>query len=75
MRNALFIIVIGLFSSMTYQGNYEVTKASAEVNKHHGIYIFTDSTPLSEYEVLGSIKKGLSWSKIKLISHVYTVVE
>ena len=36
--------------------SYDVKKSTAEVNQIQGIFIFTNSKPLSEYEYLGSIK-------------------
>jgi hypothetical protein len=34
----------------------EIKKASAEANQYQGVYVFTDSKPVSEYKYLGSVK-------------------
>ena len=36
--------------------SYEPTKATGEVEQMQGLYIFTDSKPVSEYEYLGTVK-------------------
>jgi hypothetical protein len=35
---------------------YEPTKATSEVEQMQGLYIFTDSKPVLEYEYLGTVK-------------------
>ncbi len=35
---------------------FEATKGTAEVNQIQGLYIFTDSKPVKEYEYLGTVK-------------------
>jgi hypothetical protein len=36
--------------------NYEPKKSTAEVEQQEGIYIFTDSKPVKDYDYLGTIK-------------------
>ena len=40
--------------------NYEPKKATAEVEQMQGLYIFTDSKPVLEYEYLGTVKAAIS---------------
>lgn len=41
---------------------YEVKKSTAEVSQVQGLYIFTDSTPVSEYEYLGTVNASIGMS-------------
>jgi hypothetical protein len=40
-----------------------ISKDQAKVNRESGLYIFLESQPLADYEVLGMVKKtGLVWN-------------
>lgn len=53
------IAITGLFS---FKMMYEPKKNTAEVDQVQGIYVFTDSKPISEYDYIGSVKSGMSFS-------------
>lgn len=62
MKNLIKGILIGLslvllvaFAAI----NYEPKKATAEVEQMQGLYIFTDSKPVLEYEYLGTVKSTI----------------
>lgn len=64
MRNIIttticILIMVGLLGFNTIKFNYEVRKNTAEVNKIEGLYIFTDSEPVSDYEYLGTVKTNI----------------
>lgn len=40
---------------------YEPKKATGEVDQMQGLYIFTDSKPVLEYEYLGTVKAAFAW--------------
>lgn len=50
---ALLVVAIGVVS-FTQQN----PKALAEVQQMQGLYVFTDSKPLAEYEYMGTVKTG-----------------
>lgn len=59
MKKTILGVLIGFtitatlgFTYMTY----EPSKASAEVEQMQGLYIFTDSKPILEYDYLGTVK-------------------
>lgn len=59
MKNILYGIMIGIILiTLVSAGieNYQVRKSTAEVKKVLGLYIFTDSEPVMEYDILGEIK-------------------
>ena len=59
MKKTLLGIFIGLSLTLTVAfkvANYEVRKNTAEVNQMQGLWIFTDSRPVQEYNYLGSVK-------------------
>lgn len=41
-----------------FKVNYDLKNSSAEVNQVEGLYIFTDSKPVKEYEYLGTVKSN-----------------
>jgi hypothetical protein len=41
---------------------YDVRKSTADVDQVEGMYIFTDSKPVAEYDFLGSVKASFSMS-------------
>ena len=56
-------IILGSLEGMTLTtlvaftvANYEPKKATGEVEQMQGLYIFTDSKPVLEYEYLGTVK-------------------
>ena len=56
------IIGVGLTSLVSFTLiNYEPKKSTAEVEQMQGVYIFTDSKPVSEYEYLGTVKSTFGW--------------
>ena len=59
MKKLILGIIIGVsFTALIGAGieNYVVSKKTAEVEFKSGLYIFTDSKPVKEYDYLGSIK-------------------
>ena len=40
----------------------EIRKDLAIVNRMENLYVFTDSTPVTEYEYLGTVKVSVVWS-------------
>lgn len=51
------LIGISLTSLVAFTvANYEPKKATGEVEQMQGLYIFTDSKPVLEYEYLGTVK-------------------
>jgi hypothetical protein len=38
--------------------NYIPNESTAEVNKHDDFYVFTDSQPITPYDVLGEVELG-----------------
>ena len=51
------LIGISLTSLVAFTvANYEPKKATGEVEQMEGLYIFTDSKPVLEYEYLGTVK-------------------
>ena len=64
MKKIMLGTLIGL--SMTSlvaftAANYEPKKATGEVEQLQGLYIFTDSKPVLEYEYLGTVKATIGW--------------
>lgn len=65
MKKLISGIFIGIaFTALVGAGieNYVVNKRSAEVNNRMGLLVFTDCTPLVEYEYLGTVKYKLTFS-------------
>lgn len=56
MKKVLLGFGIAMCFSFVYKQYYEVNNSTAEVKKERGIYLFTDSEPVAEYEYLGTIK-------------------
>ncbi len=59
MKKTILGVLIGFtitaMLGFTYM-SYEPKKATAEVEQMQGLYIFTDSKPVLEYEYLGTVK-------------------
>jgi hypothetical protein len=58
MKNLTLGILLGfaLTGSIAMRSYYEVKKNTAEVEQFQGLFVFTDSKPVSEYQYLGSVK-------------------
>ena len=60
---AFTFIAIFSFRPFAIARGSKDTKKTAEVNQSQGIYIFIQSRPTQEYEVLGTVEKhGIVWS-------------
>lgn len=55
----LGISTVILLSFKSYE-EYQARNSTAEVNQEQGLYIFTDSKPVKEYEYLGTVKLEIS---------------
>lgn len=53
------MVIVSLFS---FKMVYDSKKSTAEAQQIQGIYIFTDSKPVSEYDYKGSVKIKMSFS-------------
>ena len=65
MKKLIFGILIGIcFTALIGAGieAYTVSKKTAEVQIYQNIKVFTDCTPVMEYEYLGTIKLGISFT-------------
>jgi hypothetical protein len=60
MKKVLLGFGIAMCFSFVYKQYYEVNNSTAEVAKEQGLYIFTDSKPVNDYEYLGTVKIGVS---------------
>lgn len=57
-----FICALLIFSSIAATVAYEAKNSTAEVEQYEGIFIFTDSKPVKEYDYLGTIKgPSITW--------------
>lgn len=61
MKTILFIAAAATLLAFTVV-NYEVKNNTAEVEQIEGLYVFTDSKPVKEYEYLGTVKANWTWS-------------
>jgi hypothetical protein len=58
-----FALAMGIITFEAFKlGSYEAKKNTAEVEQYQGVFVFTDSKPVSEYDFLGSVKGGISLS-------------
>ena len=65
MKLTLFAVVIGIaiMTFFSFKPSDQVKKDYASVNQVSGIFVFIQSKPLADYEVLGTVKKtGLTWN-------------
>jgi len=65
MKKLFSWIIIGIgITAMVGAGleGYVVKKNTAEVNTEMGLYIFTESKPIMEYDYLGTVKTSISWT-------------
>jgi len=59
----LFSIGIAIIIAFAFRPTDQVKKDYASVNQVSGLYVFIESKPLADYEVLGTVKKtGMVWS-------------
>jgi hypothetical protein len=61
MKKLIIGIIIGISCTALIGAgieNYVASKKTAEVNRVMGLYVFTDSNPVMDYEKLGSVKVG-----------------
>ena len=63
MKKALlFTIAAAALLSFTVI-EYQVKKSTCEATQYQGIYLYMKSTPVSDYTILGTVKKtGIVWS-------------
>jgi hypothetical protein len=58
-----FLFLIVIFISINSKAQTQSKKDIASVEQAQGMYVFLQSKPLAEYEVLGTVKKtGLVWT-------------
>lgn len=63
MKKLIITLIIIASISVSFKSYQDYKKTDARVNQAEGLYIFMESTPLREYEVLGTVKKtGLTWT-------------
>ena len=63
MKNLIITLIIIATISFSFKSYEDYMKTDARVNQAEGLLIFMESTPLREYEVLGTVKKtGLTWT-------------
>jgi hypothetical protein len=63
MKKVLLGIVLGISVAALLSAKiaeYSVKKSTAEVQRIQNIYMFTDATPVMEYEYLGTVKVSIS---------------
>jgi hypothetical protein len=64
---AFFVIAVVMTANFSFagSGNTDKNKDSkklSEVNQNHGVYVFVQSRPIQEYDILGTVeKRGLTW--------------
>jgi hypothetical protein len=59
MKNLALTLIAGLLIGICT--SYEPVEATAEVEKYQGLYMFIESEPVLEYELLGTVKLGVTW--------------
>ena len=58
-----FVAGITFIALFSFRPSDQVKKDYASVNQVSGLYVFIESKPLADYEVLGTVKKtGLVWN-------------
>jgi hypothetical protein len=63
MKSKALIGIFLFFSTVSF-GQTQIKKNQATVKQAEGMYVFLQSSPQAEYEVLGTVKKtGLVWSR------------
>lgn len=64
MKKIIIGIITGSFLTVLLAAstvNYQLKKSTAEVEQIEGLYIFSDSKPVLEYEYLGTVKASIGW--------------
>lgn len=59
MKKSIFTILAVVFVLMSF-ASFNNNKGNATVDQQEGLYIFMLSKPASEYDYLGSVKKGMA---------------
>ena len=70
MKKFIFGVIAGLaitamvaFRVTNYKPSDEIKKDYASVNQVSGVFVFLQSRPLADYEILGTVKKtGIVWT-------------
>lgn len=62
MKIKIFIAILTAGLLLTAFKTETADKSSAIVDQQQGLYIFILSKPTTEYDYLGSVKKGLAWT-------------
>lgn len=64
MKTKPFLIGIALCGLFSFKmvADYVAKKNTAEVDQYQGVYVFTDSKPVGEYDYLGTVKVSMSLS-------------
>lgn len=61
MKKVLAIFILGSIALVAFKQGED--KGLARVNRYQGYYIFVQSQPINEYDVLGTVKKtGIVWT-------------
>lgn len=60
MKRTILGVLVGLSIALlfAFTVEFQPSKTTAEVNQEQGLYIFTDSKPVLEYEYLGTISSS-----------------
>lgn len=64
MKNFSYGVFVGLSLILLVAfslNKQEVKNNAAEVNRVNSVYVFTDSYPIKQYEVLGHVKVAATW--------------
>jgi len=59
-RTHIFFALAIFMLATSFKIAYDATNKTAEVNKVDGVYVFTDSQPVKDYEKLGEVKNVIS---------------
>lgn len=67
MKKATLIFCLCAFIAIGYsfKAVYDLKKSTAETEQVEGLYIFTDSKPAMEYQVIGEVKLPMAYGKKK----------
>ncbi len=72
MKKFIFTLLIATISLCVFSQQKEYSKDIAKVEQYSGVYVFTDCSPISEYEVLGEVANDKS-SGTKIIVGFSTI--
>lgn len=62
MKKSAIGFCLGIIAMVMMASTQEIKKNHAEVTQLQGLFIFTDSKPMGEYEYLGTAKSKTSFS-------------